>query len=351
MSLAGVLVLAVCAALAAGQTTINLAEELQSTKFTNIACDPAHNSITALIQNGIVSQAQTSFQYAATCGNGQLLFDPPNAIIAAGISATINGTLFPQTSANTIVGAVCSMSLLAAITTVDTVTGTTVTTLQVADTVQYSCGPVQQTENCGWINLACYWTQGQTADSSAFWLWVCMFTVGVVFAAYYLGFRLLWAAIATAKIKKQYSYLTKEDAELNAQDDAVADELARSVLKGDADVGKLQSEKMQIERDLMAPQNQMRINAAEQRAMQAAPPPASMFTMNFSMPQALGTLQQPASGREGSEALRYRARRPEFGGGMHAGGGEAGPSTSVEMQDLMGRYPAHDSSSDDDGFV
>jgi hypothetical protein len=347
MSPTGVLVLALCAALVGAQT-INLAQELEATKFTNIACDPVHNSITTNIQNGIVSQAQTSFQYAATCGNGQLLFDPPSAIISAGISALVNGTLFPQTDANTIVGAVCSMSLLAVIESIDTTTGTTVQTLQVADNVQYSCGPVQQTTKCGWINLACYWTQGRTTSSSAFWLWVCLFSIGVVFAVYFLGFRLLWASIATARIKKQYAYLTKEDAMQTAEEDAVAEELARSVRNGVTDATQLQSKKAEIERELAAPQNQMRMNQQAQRMMQPVAPSASAWTFNFSFPQALSTMQTPAAGREGSETLRYRTPRSEFG--MHAGGGEAGPSTSIEMADLMGRYGHVDLDSSDDDY-
>jgi hypothetical protein len=166
-----------------------------------------------------------------------------------------------------------------------------------------------------------------------------------------LGFRLLWAAIATAKIKKQYSYLTKEDAKLTEEDDMVAEQLARGVKTGEVDVAQLQKQKKEIDSVIASPQNQMLLQSAQPKMMRDAVPPASMFTMNFSFPQAFGAMSQPASGREGSEALRYRTRRPEFG--MHAGGGEPGPSTSIEMDNLMGRYghPAPYDSSDDDEYV
>jgi hypothetical protein len=139
------------------QTTVNLAEELQQTKFTAVQCIPLTNSILANIQNGIVSQNQTQFQYSATCGNGGLLFNPPSATIAAGISAAINGTLFPQGGGKTIIGQVCSMSLIAILETVDTVTGTIVTSQESLPGLQFSCGDVQVDESCSWIDLACYW--------------------------------------------------------------------------------------------------------------------------------------------------------------------------------------------------
>jgi hypothetical protein len=139
------------------QTTTNLAQELQQTKFSQVECIPLTNSIVANVQNGIVSQNQTQFQYSATCGNGLLLFNPSSSTIAAGISAQINGTLFPQTGGSTIIGQVCSMSLLAILETVDTVTGTVVTSQVVAQSLQFSCGDVQVDEDCSWIDLACYW--------------------------------------------------------------------------------------------------------------------------------------------------------------------------------------------------
>jgi hypothetical protein len=331
------------------QTTVNLVQELQQTKFTQVACEPLTNSIVANVQNGIVSQNQTQFQYSATCGNGGLLFNPSSSTIAAGISAQINGTLFPQGGGRTIIGQVCSMSLLAILETVDTVTGTIVTSQVVAQNLQFSCDDVQVDEDCSWIDLACFWSQGETTSSSAFWIWVCLFSIAVIFAIYYLGFRLPWASAESAKSRKQYSYLEKQDAEELRMHDMQAETLATEVTSGNAEMKTLEEKKQRIDQELGKPENRQYVeNLERQQAFtglqaQAYQTPSG-WNLQFSMPSAMTTAwgspaAPPMAGSREDSGIRLRSRRPEFDMvDPDAEYGHGSGSEAIEMHPLMERY-------------
>lgn len=300
------------------QSSVNLAQELQDTKFQNIRCQPDTNSIVTDIQNGIVSQTDTQFLYEGSCSNQRLLFDPPNLIIAAGLKATVNGTLSPQTGITAIVGQTCALSLLAVIETVNPVTGTTVSSNQVADSLQFACGDVAVDTDCDWIDLACYWTQGDTVDSSAFWLWVCMFAYLVIIVMYYLFVRLPLATADSAKSRKQYAFLEKRQAELEQEDARQIEMMVGEVTNGDKDVGELDSQLKEIDE---------RLNSAEVRRFQemldrnqdaqaagtvgvsGVPTGSGAWTLNFSLPSSMaGVFGAPAAGRES----RYASARPEM---------------------------------------
>ena len=305
---------------AAAQSTVNLAQELEDTKFSNIQCDPNTNSIVTDIVNGIVSQTDTQFLYSGVCSNQQLLFSPSNVRIAAGLTARVNGTLAPQTGTTNIVGQACSLTLLAVIETIDVPTGTTVTVNQAADTLQFACGNVEVDRDCDWIDLACYWTQGDTVDSSAFWLWVCMFAYLVIIAMYYLAYRLPEAQIGAAKSRKQYAFLEKREAQKNREMDELAEAKAQEVTAGQRDMAELQKDARQLDDELARPEVQRYVDTLQREEWSRsqgveveARGTSAGWTLNFSMPSAMSTsFGAPAAGKEaggGYQHLRKRTGR------------------------------------------
>jgi hypothetical protein len=340
------------------QSTVDLATELQQTKFTNTACDPSTNSIVTTIQNGIVSQPQTVFQYSGICGNGGLLFNPPSATIAAGSSQIVNGTLFPQDGGQTIVGQLCTLQLTVSITTVSN-DGATLTTQYVTNPLSFPCGDVQPVENCGWFALACYWTQGETTQSSFFWLLVCLLAIGVVFGAYFLIFRLAWESIESEKARKQLGHLEKRTAEEYDKGFVqVSRAIADDVKQDRMSLEDLDAEINDIESALSKPDavNFMRHMENEQPPHTTSGqtgffqnPTSWAFSFSANAPsQTLGT---PAASKEDPWI-------PAF----HAGGGErrrssrrtsfdhSGVDGGVEME-TMSHYHTHAGTRHNDGDV
>lgn len=296
------------------QSSINLAQELAQTKFSNIECDPFTNSIVTDVVNGVVSQSTTQFLYQGTCSNQQLLFSPSNVRVAAGLTTRINGTLVPLTATTDIIGQACSLSLTAVIEAVDSITGTTVQVNQIADTLQFACGNVEIDDGCDWADIPCYWTEQNAADSSFFWMIIYVITYAVIIALYYLAYQLPLVQTGTIKSRRQYSYMEEHYAKNNKEVDEKAKVKASEVIEGEMTYEELKHQKELVEEELAEPSMRRYIDMIEREeydrvAGRTSEPRQSSagWTLNFNLPNAMANT---FSGRSaGSKASGYEDLR------------------------------------------
>lgn len=195
------------------QVTIPFSDQITSTGWTALDCDPTQNIFVAQFFNGIVgvgvNAPSTDFSFSANCQGGSLTADP-TSILAPPLATPIVNFLGVQGDNDnnqfSLVGQTCVFYLNARI--IDPITEI-VSFVQV-DQVTKPCGPQGQSCDCNFFNVFCYIDCGPVG--SAFF-WLCIYVITVL-----VGLFFIWLPIEHQKLKNRMKTLQQYNAKKSVLD-------------------------------------------------------------------------------------------------------------------------------------
>lgn len=188
------------------QVVVPFENQINSTGWVFIDCDPTQNLFMTQYFNGLVgignNGPSTMFEFLANCEGGSLTPQPASALThpLGSQSVIFYGVQGTSSSQFSIVGQTCQFVLNARI--VDPLTSTI--TYVTVDSVTQTCGPQGASCDCSFFNVFCY-IDCDPVGSAFFW--ICIYFITII-----VGLFIIWLPIEHEKTKKKLDMLQQFNA-------------------------------------------------------------------------------------------------------------------------------------------